>query len=40
MEELLVKALTEEPSKDKKNMPSTLEMPAWKRYPAWKHYGQ
>lgn len=39
MEELLAKALTEEPAPDKKNMPSTMEMPAWKRYPGWKGYG-
>lgn len=40
MEELMARALTEEPGKDKKNVPSTMELPAWKRYPGWKGYGK
>jgi len=38
MEELLVTAATQEPSADKRNVPSTVELPAWKRYPGWKGY--
>jgi hypothetical protein len=39
MEELLARAATEEPSKEKRNVPGTVELPAWVRYPGWKGYG-
>jgi hypothetical protein len=39
MEELLAKAATDEPSKEKRNVPGTVELPAWVRYPSWKGYG-
>jgi hypothetical protein len=40
MEEILAKAATEEPSKDKRNVPGTADLPAWVRYPGWKGYGK
>jgi hypothetical protein len=38
LEELQARAVNQEPSEDKPNVPSTQEMPAWKRYPGWKGY--
>ncbi len=38
LEELMAKAVTEEPSPDKPAVPSTHEMQAWRRYPGWKGY--
>jgi hypothetical protein len=40
MEEMLRRAETEEPSVNKRNQPSNVDLPAWKRYPGWAKYGQ
>ena len=40
LEELMVRAATQEPAVDKIHQPSTMEMQSWRRYPGWKGYGQ
>lgn len=38
LEELMLRAATEEPSEDKPPVPSTQEIQSWRRYPGWKGY--
>lgn len=38
VEELMVRATSQEPSSDTPARPSTTELQSWKRYPGWKDY--